>query len=205
LARELLSLLHVRPPALWAIPYRAWAWNLTHLRSTLRRRRRYGRAPEALRGLLFPSWGTFPPPCPNNHVNRPDPAQAAAALRFDGEREKPQLNFGWFQVEGHGSAAMRWTTGIASAFVRVPPGAREAVVTWLAARPGQLTDLRLRPVGEVQPVWSAAAAPAPRWQTERHPCAVAPGLYELQIETNPVYIDPGGRPLGVAVTSLAVE
>ena len=203
-ARELLSLLHLRRP-LWAIPYRAWAWNLAHLRSTLQRRRRYGSAPEALRHLMFPTWGTFPPPVPNNHFNRPDPAQATPALSFDGERETPQLNFGWFQVERHGTSSMRWTTGIASAFVRVPPGAREAVVTWLAARPGQLTGLLLRPIGEVRPVWRAAAAPAPRWRTERYPCAIAPGLYELQIETTPVHVDPGGRALGVAVSSLAVE
>jgi N-acetylglucosaminyl-diphospho-decaprenol L-rhamnosyltransferase len=205
LLREALSLLHVRPAWLWALPFRAWGWNVAHLPSTLRRRRRYGGAPAALQRLVFPTWGTFPPPRPNNHLNRPDTAQLSTGLAFDGAREIPQLNFGWYQLERHGSAAMRWTTGIASAFLRVPTGAREAVVTWLAARPGQLTGLRLRPLGETGAVWQTADAPAPHWQTRRYRCALAPGLYELQLETAPVHVDAGGRELGIAVASVTID
>jgi len=205
LAREALSLFHARPFRWWIIPYRAWAWNLVHLPSTVRRRLRYGTAPTALRALLHPSWGTYPPPRPNNHLNRPEPAQAASTLRFDGAQEVPQLNFGWYQLERHGSEAMRWTAGVASAFLRVPPATRTAVVRWAAARPGQLTELRLRPLGDVGAVWRAAGTPAVHWQTGEHACVVPPGLYEMQIESQPVHVDAGGRELGIGVASVTFD
>ncbi len=204
-SRELLSFFHLRPAWLWTIPYRAWAWNLAHLGSTLAHRRRYGSAPAPLAQLLHRTWGTYPPPRPNNHLNRPDPAHVGATLSFDGQQEVAQLNFGWYQLEQHGTARMRWAAGIASAFLQVPAKTRGLTISWLAARPGQLATLRLRPIGELEPIWRAADAPVPHWSTQRYPCAVAAGTYELQVETTPVHVDAGGRELGVAVSNIVFE
>lgn len=204
LGRELLSLLRPRSPSLWAIPYRAWAWNLAHLRGAMRIRHRYRPAPPAVESLLQRGWGTFPPPRPNNHLNRPDPSRAGPALGFDGEQEAPQLNFGWYQFERHGAALIRWTSGVASAFLRAPARTRRLSISWLAACPGQLATLRLRRLGETEPIWQADGVPMARWDEQRYPCAIPAGTYELHIATSPVHVDRGGRELGVAVSRVVL-
>jgi GT2 family glycosyltransferase len=203
LARELLSLVPQPRPAGWALPYRVWAWNLRHLASALRRRRRFVPRSGGFRHLLYPGWGTFPPPRPNNQLNQPDPHQATPALVLDQNADGGRLNYGWYPPERDGGVAMRWASGAASVFVRVPEHAAAAEVTWRGGRPDQQTALRLRPLGELTPAWQSVDAPPATWSTRRFACDAPAGVYELQLLTTPVFGDSGGRELGVAVSRIA--
>ena len=200
---ELLSFFHLRPAWMWTIPYRAWGWNLANLGTALGIRRRFRARPCNLDPLIFPTWGEFPPPRPNSHLNRPEPARAGTELSFDG-RDESQLNFGWYPLERDAQAELRWTTAAASCFVRVPSGAAHLEITWRAAAADQRTALRLRRLGELAPAWETLDAPATEWHTRRYACAPEAGAYELQLLTTPPVADRGGRELGVAVTRLAI-
>ncbi len=184
------------------IAYRAWAWNLPRLPSALRRRWRFRRGgPGGFWALIHPSWGTFPPPRPENQLNRPDPRAASAVL--DACDAAAPLNFGWYPVEHGDYYPMRWTSAAASAYVRIPARASKAEVTWRAPSGDQQTVLRLRLVDRPATAWQATDTPPTRWETSRYPCTVPPGVYELQLLTDPPYRDAGGRELGVGVARIA--
>ncbi|MGH7790346.1 MAG: glycosyltransferase family 2 protein [Candidatus Binatia bacterium] len=203
LVRELLSFVPRGPRWRWALPYKVWSWNLWHLVSALRVRRRFGAARGGFRNLLDPGWGDFPPPCPNNQLNQPDPTQAGATVDFCDDDTPAQLNFGWYSPERDRQRTMRWTSGAASAFVHLPAGVAEAAIEWRGGRADQQTTLRLRPVGELGVVWEAVDALPTEWTTQQFPCDAPAGLYELQVLTSPVFGDRGNRALGVAVTRIA--
>jgi GT2 family glycosyltransferase len=183
------------------IPYRAWAWNLRHLPSALRRRLRFRRAgPGGYWSMVHPSWGEFPPPLPNNQLNRPDPGAATPII--DASNATNLLNFGWYPVEPD-YYTRRWTTGAASAYVRVPLRASCLEVIWRSPCGNQQTTIRLRPPDRpTVTAWTAVVTPPTRWETQRYPCAVAPGVYELQILTDPPYRDVYGRELGVGIARI---
>jgi hypothetical protein len=85
----------------------------------------------------------------------------------------------------------------------VPFRASHAEVTWRAPSGDQQTVLRLRPVDRPTTTWQATDIPPTRWETTRYPCVVPPGVYELQLLTDPPYRDAGGRELGVGVARIA--
>jgi GT2 family glycosyltransferase len=203
LAREVLSLVPRPSPVGWTLPYRVWAWNLRHLGSALRLRRRYGADADAFRHLLYPGWGSFPPPRPNNQLNAPNSQSAATAVVFDEGADDGRLNYGWYAPERERNGAMRWTSGMASLFVRVPENCDGLEITWRGGRGDQQTALRLRRLGELEPVWHATEALATDWTTRHFECNAAAGIYELQLITAPVFGDSGSRELGVAVARLA--
>ena len=74
----------------WTIPAKAWLWNLAHLGSALRWRLRFLGARAPFWHLVHPSWGTFPPPIPNNRSFQPVLRRAGAELVLDGiTRRRP--------------------------------------------------------------------------------------------------------------------
>lgn len=203
LLHELGSLCWPRPGWQWAIPWRAWGWNLAHLGSTWRLRRRF--APERGRfdSLLAPTWGSFPPPRPNNHLAPPPDVDAAGAtLAFDAAAA-PQLGYGWYPVEP-GAPPMRWTAAAATAFVRVPPATRELACTWRTARGDQEVSVRLRRLDDLAVVWEWRDVPGTTWTEARTACDVPPGVYELQFTSAPAAGDATGRELGVGLRRLAL-
>lgn len=204
LLHEAASLLLPRAPASWAIPWQAWRWNLAHLASTLRRRRHF--APEAGRfdALLHPSWGSFPPPRPANHLLEPDLARAGSAIAFATDAPPAALVYGWYPVERDGSAAMRWTTGAASALLRLDAPAARLDAEWRTVRPDQDVTARLRHLDDLALAWEWSGRPGTTWTAASLPCSVPAGSYELQLLTTPSVGDPGGRALGVGVVRLAL-
>jgi GT2 family glycosyltransferase len=202
LLHELASLVPRRGRASQTIPYSAWAWNLSHLPSALRRRLRFRRGgPGGYWPLVHSSWGSFPPARPENQLNRADPSSAAAELAADDDGSA--LNFGWYPVEHEPHYAMRWTSAAASAYVRISSRVSRMEVTWRAPSGDQQTVLRLRAYDRPATAWQTVDAPPTRWETRRYPCSVAPGVYELQLLTDPPYRDIGGRELGVGIARVA--
>jgi GT2 family glycosyltransferase len=184
------------------IPWAAWAWNLWHLRSALRRRLRFRRGgPGGFWTLIHPSWGAFPPPRPNSSLCRPDPAAAGDVL--DASSNGTSLNFGWYSAEREPYCAMRWTGPAASAYVRIAGGTTQLEVLWRAASGDQQTTLRLRPIDRPVTAWQWTDTPPVRWDTWRYSCALPPGIYELQVLTDPPYRDTHGRELGVGIARIA--
>ena len=202
--RELGSLLRPRATWAWAIPWRAWSWNLAHLGSALRRRRRYGPRRGLFDPLLHPSWGSFPPPRPTHHLGRPDPAAAAASLAFESGADAAPLSYGWYPPEQDGAVAMRWTTAHAAAFVRMPARATQLECEWRAPRGDQETTLRLRRLDDLAVQWEWRAWPGTTWARRRVACHLPPGTYELQICSQPAAADADGRELGVGIARLAL-
>ncbi len=202
--REFASLLLPRIAWRWAVPWRAWGWNLAHLVSALQLRRRFAPRRGRFDSLLDPSWGAFPPPRPTNHLNRPDPMAATAVLSFDADATPAQLSYGWYPIEHHGHTVMRWTTGAATAFLRVPRPTTRLVCEWRALRNDQEATVRLRRVDNLEVAWESTDLPGTHWTTRSLPCVVPPDTYELQIITTPAGSDSAGRELGVGVARLAL-
>ncbi len=202
LLHELASLIPRRGHTDVRIPWAAWAWNLRHLRSAVSRRRRFRRGgPGGFWTLIHPSWGAFPPPRPNSSLCRPDPTAAGNVL--DASSNGAALNFGWYSAELDPTCKMRWTSPAASAYVRIAGGATQLEVLWRAASGDQQTTLRLRPVDRPVTAWQWTDAPPLRWGTWRYSCALPPGVYELQVLTDPPYRDMYGRELGVGIARIA--
>jgi GT2 family glycosyltransferase len=184
------------------VPWAAWAWNLRHLPSALRRRLRFRRGgPGGFWTLVHPSWGAFPPPRPNSSLCRPDPAAAGDGL--DASSNGASLSFGWYSAEREPYCAMRWTAPAASAYVRIAGGTTQLEVLWRAASGDQQTTLRLRPIDRPDTAWESTDTPPTYWDTWRYSCVVPPGVYELQVLTNPSYEDVYGRELGVGIARIA--
>ncbi len=205
LLHELGSLCWPRPAWQWAIPWRAWAWNVAHLGSTWRLRRRF--APERGRfdSLLAPTWGSFPPPRPTNHlVPAPDLGAAGAMLAFAAAATPPQLGYGWYPMESDGAACMRWTAAAAVAYLHLPTATTQFACTWRTPRGDQEVTVRLRRLDAPQPVWEWRDVPGVAWAEATTACAVPAGTYELQLVSDPPAGDAAGRELGVGVTRLAL-
>lgn len=203
--REIGSLLVPRAVWRWAIPWRAWAWNLANLGSTLRRRRRYGPRRGYFDSLIDPSWGAFPPPLPTNHLARTDPAAATDHLPIERTDGASPLSYGWYPLEHDGAVAMRWTTANAAAFVQVPEGASQIELEWRAPRADVAATLRLRRLDDLGVAWQARRLPGSIWSRAGLVCALPPGRYELQIRSQPAHLDAGGRQLGVGIARLALR
>ena len=193
---------YLRSAPLRSIPLRAWAWNLAHLPSALRCRRRFASGRKAFWPLLYASWDAYPPPLPNNQAFRPDPWSATPRLQCDGEHDAAQLNFGWYAPERDGQRPFRWTADIASAILRFPAGIASAKLTWRGARGDQQATLLLRRLGELRPIRTIEQAPHLSWADTVFACEAPAGLYELQIQTAPTYRERAGRNLGVAISSI---
>ena len=204
LLHELGSLLWPRAAWQWAIPWRSWGWNAAHLASTWRLRRRFAPQRGRFESLLAPTWGSYPPPRPTNHLT-PPPALAAAGatIAFD-DGAAPQLGYGWYPVEVDGAQPMRWTAAAAAAFVRVPAATTRLACTWRAARGDQEVRLRLRRLDDLQAVWEWSEVPGTAWNDVGTACVVPAGAYELHILSSPAAGDSAGRELGVGVARLAL-
>ncbi|MDX2171004.1 MAG: glycosyltransferase family 2 protein [Deltaproteobacteria bacterium] len=203
--RELGSLLLPRSAWRWAVPWRAWGWNLANLASTWRLRQRYGPRRGYFDALIDPSWGTFPPPLPTNHLTQTDPAAATDQLPITRDDAASPLSYGWYPPEHDGPVSMRWTAAHAAAFVRAPAAAARLEIEWRAARPEVVTTLRLRRLDDLAVVWHRRALPGTAWSQARLDCDVPPGAYELQLCSQPANADAGGRPLGVGIARLALR
>jgi hypothetical protein len=61
----------------------------------------------------------------------------------------------------------------------------------------------LRPIDRPVTAWQWTDTPPTHWGIWRHSCALPPGVYELQVLTDPPYRDPHGRELGVGIARIA--
>jgi GT2 family glycosyltransferase len=203
LLNETFLLRYLRRPGLRSIPFRAWGWNLRHLPSALRWRLKFGLRRHGFWKLVEPTWGTFPPPGPNNQEFRPDPARARERLHLDGISDVHQLNFGWYYVERDGPHVYRWSDGRASAFLRFRAPVQRMSLTMRHVTAEQRSHLIVRRAGETEPIVRIPLAPAtPAWRDTSHPVVLGPGLYEWLLLTEPPCLDGGQRQLGAAVACL---
>jgi GT2 family glycosyltransferase len=191
---------YLRSGATRAIPFLAWSWNLAHLRSALRLRRRFAGRGIDLSRLLYPSWRGFPWLEPDNRARRPHPDAARPHL-IPGEDEL-QLLFGWHPPSREGDVPFRRTATFASAVVRTRGAARLAI-HWRAAEADQRCEVLLRPMGDLTPVWRRSGSPPPRdWERQQHECPLPAGTYELQLLTSGATREGDA---GVAVSRVELE
>jgi GT2 family glycosyltransferase len=202
LVHEAQILDHLRSRRTWTIPFLAWSWNLAHLRSALRWRRRFAAGGADLSRLFYASWRGFPWLEPDNRALRPDPAAARPQLTPGDDRA--QLIFGWHAPDLDGAQAFRRTAPSAAAVLRTPASAHLAL-RWRAAGAAVRCEILLRRLGELTPVWRWSGAPPRRWETQRLECPLAAGTYEVQIHTRAAASAAPARGPGVAVAAVQLE
>jgi GT2 family glycosyltransferase len=186
----------------WAIPVKAWLWNLVHLGSALRWRFRFRFAKEPFWHLVHPSWGVFPPPTPDNRAFQPDLAKADSHLILEGRKDLRQLNFGWYEAERDELTTYRWTDAQASAFFHLTAPARSVVVALRGSLSTQRVRLMVRRAGELVAKSEMSIMASFEWGVEACPVNLEGGLYELIIEAGQVCVDRLGRKVGVAVSAI---
>jgi GT2 family glycosyltransferase len=187
----------------WTIPMKAWLWNLAHLGSALKWRFRFRFADGPFWHLVHPSWGTFPPPTPNNRAFRPDLLRVGSDLTLDGCMDLRQLNFGWYDAERDESITYRWTAAQASSFFRFTAPVRSLSLTLRGPLAAQRVTLMLRRAGEIVPEQEMSLTASSSWEARACSVDVPAGLYELILAAGQVCVDRFGRTVGVAVSSIA--
>jgi len=187
------------------IPARAWLWNLVHLGSALRWRLHCRSMKGSFWHLVHPSWGTFPPPTPNNKAFQPELWQASSRLVLDGCTDLPQLNFGWYDAERDQSMTYRWTDAQASAFFRVTSSVRSLALVLRGSSAVQRVRLILRRAGELVPESEISFTSTSTWEAQEWSVNVGDGLYELILAAQQVHVERSGRRLGVAVAAIEFQ
>ena len=206
LMRERHLLRYLKSPNLYAVPFKAWGWNVLHLFSALKWRARFLLKPNHFWSLVHPSWGDYPPPVVGNDAFRPSPKLWRERLLLDGFSDCKQLNFGWYYPERDGLVTYRWTGPQASAFFNFESAFRSCSLKLLVPLPGQRVEVALRRLGEVEsmttiPIHCAAST----WQNKSYRCNVDAGRYELLLSSDRTFNDSLGRTLGVAVSSIRFD
>jgi GT2 family glycosyltransferase len=186
----------------WIIPAKAWLWNLAHLGSALRWRLRFFGARAPFWHLVHPSWGTFPPPIPNNRSFQPVLRRAGAELVLDGTTDVAQLNFGWYDAESDGALAYRWTDVCASAFFSLSAAVGSLAVTLRSAIDVQSVTVMIRRAGEIAPKVQISLTVLSTWKTVTCAVVLRPGVYELLLIAERSGLDRAGRLVGPAVASV---
>jgi GT2 family glycosyltransferase len=189
---------------------RSIGWNLRHLSSALRSRRRLRASPRAPDELYDSSWGDgFPVGVPLRL--QPAPREAGASIEAGQAQDERQLLHGWFPAERVGERGYRWAATSAAALVHLQETARRLSLDF-AHVPVDIggVDVRIRRVGAPDPlasVWRTRLA----WQyiarsVENHPLELAPGDYEVLFDAAKGWTDPPRetRSLGLALSSLSL-
>ncbi|HST34297.1 MAG TPA: glycosyltransferase family 2 protein [Solirubrobacteraceae bacterium] len=189
---------------------RSIGWNLHHLPSALRSRRRLRSEPSAPGVLYDGSWGDgFPAGLPLRL--RPAPQQARASIEAARAQDERQLLHGWFPAERVGERSYRWAAANAAVLVHLREPARRLSLDFahVPVDNGGV-DVQIRKVGSPDPlagVWQTRLA----WQyiarsVENHPLELAPGDYEVVFKAPRGWSDPPRetRSLGFALSSLAL-
>src|SRR5262249_52328254 len=129
--------------------------------------------------LVHPSWGTYPPPIPNNRMFQPDLREARNYLMLDGSTDLLHLNFGWHDVERDEATLFRWTDEHASAFFRFAAPVHALAITLRGFLSTQLLKVTIRRPGRLAPEFELCLTTGAAWHT--HTCSVdlAAGVYEV--------------------------
>jgi GT2 family glycosyltransferase len=189
---------------------RSIGWNLRHLPSVLRSRRRLRGEPGAPDVLYDGAWGDgFPVGVPLRL--RPAPQRARASVDAACAEDERQLLHGWFPAERVVERGYRWAAANAAVLVHLDGAARRLSLDF-AHVPVDIggVDVRIRKVGSPDPlasVWETCLA----WQyiarsVENHPLELAPGDYEVAFAAVRGWSDPPRetRSLGFALSSLVL-
>lgn len=188
---------------------KAWVWNLGHMFSILKSRWQLRHASADFMLALTPVWGSFDPALEDNRALAPDLRKAQSALSLDGQRDTGRLQYGWHSVGHDSGVAFRWTAQHASAFFRLDEPGAHVTFEWIPCARGQQTvTIWIRPVGEVEPIWSAQVQDATVgwvWQRHRFECALPAGLYECVLQNAVPFLNDYGALLGSAIRSIAFE
>lgn len=182
---------------------RAWLWNIRHLPSAMRWRIR-ARHKNRFWPLLDGSLGFFPPPMPPNEENRPDLSRAQPLLVLDGENDVHQLNFGWYHVERDADRSYRWTALHASALFRLRAPAITCTVAFRSQIEQQVRVV-VRPLGTLKPCAEGIFEATDQWSWRTLLMHLWPGSYELLLLCGSEFVEPSGRRIGVAVSSIHFE
>jgi GT2 family glycosyltransferase len=188
---------------------RSIGWNLRHLPSALRSRRRQRALPHPPDELYDSSWGDgFPVGMPPRL--QPAPQEAKASIDAAQAQDEGQLLHGWFPAERVGERGYRWAATSAAALVHLQETARRLSLDF-AHVPVDINgvDVRIRRVGALDPlasVWHTRLA----WQyiarsVENHPLELAPGDYEVLFDADEGWSDPPRetRSLSLALSRLS--
>jgi hypothetical protein len=189
----------------------AWGWNLTHLASTLRLRRRVlgnGRGDERWTALLAAGTGSPRTRAPvptyrESYESTLEASRLSPELRM-GSSEGDGLGLGWHALEESEGVCYRWSCGYGIAFLRTDrPGPAE-----LRIRCRALRETMVRIAVDRRPQGEMAVAPGP-WHEQGYPVRCERSVTRIDLFPDPVVVPseetPGSRDqrtLGLSVASL---
>ena len=187
-------------PGFRTIPLRAWRWNLWHLASALRIRRRLAVRPERYWGLVEPTWRPFPDPFPEDHICGANPDVVGANLSSDNDGATAHLLYGWFGTELIDGRRARWSAPEGSFLLRASGPVQSLELVLRGPAFGTRVGVRVRRFGEIEPlVERAGLTVPPRWVRRSLSLGLGAGLYEVVVVAEAPWRAVDERPLGVAL------
>jgi len=191
----------LKSPSCWGIPLKSWLWNIYHLGSALKWRWKFISKRNSFWHLLHQSWGTFPPPTPNNQAFIPNFKSLGKDLILDGHSDLHYLNFGWYYPERDGAISYRWTEAQASAFLKISSEIHSMFIKLRAPQSKeQKIKVIFRRLGEINPESEVFVLANSDWQEKKYEVRLGEGFYELIISPETVVKGRCRRLLGVAVS-----
>ncbi len=205
LLREVHLRRYLRIHGLRTLPLRAWAWNLRHLGSALRWRRRFRVRPRRYWHLVEKTWGQFPPPLPADDTCRLDTACLTGEVVLGAPLAEKALLFGWYPVSQEGEIWFRWAARVASLALEVEQRATRLEILYRTPGPSEEVRLVLRRLGTLGPVCVLDLEASPRWRAAAYDLDLPPGRYEALALCRRGLVDPWGRELALGLASIGLR
>jgi GT2 family glycosyltransferase len=181
----------------------AWLWNIVHLPSALRLRRKFSGSTGQFWTLLAKSQGRFVPETPANLFFRPELCRLGPQFIAGDEKSESVLNYGWYELETKWGKNYRCTDKYASALFSLPQGACLLRINYRGLKNFVAAKTVIRSLGSCLPIIEHTLENGTeQWHEECIPAALNSGCYELLLCCDKALLDKRGRRVGLAVSSM---
>ncbi len=188
---------HRRHAAVLVLGY---LWNLAHLPSALRVRRKFAGGPAVPDSLTDASTGIFPPPAPRNE-QFPTIGGFGSQLRASTAEGDGRLHYGWYSAEDVAGKSALWSNGSSAAFLGSTSGAKHLRGTFFTSVP-LAVRIQIRDLGREHARVESSFVSTGAWETFELPAALPYGPYEILFRSDVTLDEASGRRLGLALAEL---